>query len=350
MLPYESYNADTYIHPYWKGDVVYNETVMFLNEDEVPLLYAPTEILSVRSYDLKTEFREGTDYRLQNGKLYRPQGSAMPYMPEEVYYPEHPTQICNCSVEGHPYLLWGDDKKLWMHQVHVTYRHSSAWEGLIPQRSQKLEAFCKKAASGERTTVLFYGDSITTGACSSKFIDIEPYADTWSQLVVHGLRRHFQNDRIYAANTAIGGKRAEWGLAEVDERAIGVNPDLLVLAFGMNNRKSTPDDFGEIMKRLIDRFRAECPDTPIALVSTMLPHFRAKDYFGRQGEQEEALAQLAENYPNVALVPVTSTYRYLLRFKRDYDVNANNINHPNDFAARLYAQTTLAVLLGDVEA
>ncbi len=349
MMTYERYSPDTYIRPYWKGDVIYNETVMFMNEDEVPLLFEPTEILSVRSYDLKTEFEAGRDYVLQNGRLYRPQGSTMPYMPKEVYYPSDPKQICHCSVEGHPYLLWGDDKKLWMHQVHVTYRHAGRWEGVIPERSDKLEAFRKKAERGERVTVLFYGDSITTGCCSSKNIGIEPYADTWSQLVIHGLRRHFKNDRIYSANTAVGGMRAEWGLAQVDERAIGVNPDLMVLAFGMNNRTGEPEEFGETMKQLIDRFRAECPGTPIALVSTMLPHFRAKNYFCRQGEQEPVLARLAESYPDVALIPVTSTYRYLLRSKRDYDLNANNINHPNDFAVRLYAQTTLAVLIGDEE-
>ncbi|MBQ9761316.1 MAG: SGNH/GDSL hydrolase family protein, partial [Clostridia bacterium] len=337
---------DTYLLPYWEGDTVYNETVMFMNEDKVPLLYRPTEIISVRSSDLKTEFVAGVDYELRDGKLCRLAGSAMPLMPEEVYYPAEPTQICHCGIDGHPYLLWGDDKLLWTHQVHVTYRHADKWDALIPQKSDKLEAFRKKAASGERVTVLFYGDSITTGACSSKHLRLEPYCDTWTRLVIYALRKHFKNDRIYAANPSIGGKNAQWGLEEVDERAIGIDPDLMILAFGMNNRTTEPEVFGEITKNIVDRFRAECPGVPVALLSTMLPHFRAVKYYGLQEKQEPVLAALAKQYPDVDLIPMTSMYRRALKTKRDYDMNANNINHPNDFAVRLYAQTILSVLIG----
>ena len=47
--------------------------------------------------------------------------------------------------------------------------------------------------------------------------------------------------------------------------------------------------------------------------------------------------------------PIISMYRHALQTKRDYDMNANNINHPNDFAVRFYAQTTLASIIGDWE-
>ena len=33
--------------------------------------------------------------------------------------------------------------------------------------------------------------------------------------------------------------------------------------------------------------------------------------------------------------------------KRSYDINSSNVNHPNDFIHRVYAQTVLKVLLGD---
>ena len=139
----------------------------------------------------------------------------------------------------------------------------------------------------------------------------------------------------------------QWGLAEVNERAIGVNPDLMILAFGMNNRTTEPEEFGELMKKIVDAFRAECPQSDVAIVSTMIPHFRALKYYGKQELQEPVLRTLVEQYPNVGLIPVTSLYRYVLGHKRDYDMNANNINHPNDFAVRLYAQATLSVLIGD---
>lgn len=350
MLDYTQYQPDTYLHRFWTGDTVYNETVMFMNEDEAPLLFHAKKILSVRSFDLKTEYVEGVDYALRDGKLVRLADSAMPFMPEDVYYPENPDPrfICHCSVPGHPYLLWGNDVLLFQHLVHVTYEHDDAWTGCIPKKNDSAFArFCKKAASGDRTTVLFYGDSITTGACSSKFIKTEPYCDTWSQLVIHGLRKFFHNDNIYAVNTAIGGKNASWGLEAVWERAVGVNPDLMVLAFGMNNRTTPPEEFGCTMKQILDIFCSACPNADVALVSTMIPHFRAAKYYCGQEKQEPVLARLADQYPNVGLVPMTSVYRYALDRKRDYDMNANNINHPNDFAVRLYAQATLSVLIGD---
>ena len=64
---YTKYNLDAYMTPVWKGGVVYNESVMFFPNaktgklDPAPLLYKPDKILSVRSSDLKTEYKEGVD-------------------------------------------------------------------------------------------------------------------------------------------------------------------------------------------------------------------------------------------------------------------------------------------------
>ena len=70
---YTKYNLDAYMTPVWKGGVVYNESVMFFPNaktgklDPAPLLYKPDKILSVRSSDLKTEYKEGVDYVVENG-------------------------------------------------------------------------------------------------------------------------------------------------------------------------------------------------------------------------------------------------------------------------------------------
>ena len=60
---FDEYNLDVYMKPIWDGDVIYNETVMFVDKDSLaPLLYPAVEIISVRSYDLKTEYVRGVDY------------------------------------------------------------------------------------------------------------------------------------------------------------------------------------------------------------------------------------------------------------------------------------------------
>ena len=48
----------------------------------------------------------------------------------------------------------------------------------------------------------------------------------------------------------------------------------------------------------------------------------------------------------MAIVPVTSMHKSLLEKKRYYDMTGNNVNHPNDFMARIYAQTVNKTILG----
>ncbi len=52
----DRYDLDTAMHPLWKGDTVYNESVMFLGKNDVArLTFQPEKFLSIRSQDLKTE-------------------------------------------------------------------------------------------------------------------------------------------------------------------------------------------------------------------------------------------------------------------------------------------------------
>ena len=60
------------------------------------------------------------------------------------------------------------------------------------------------------------------------------------------------------------------------------------------------------------------------------------------------LAGLAAEYGSAAeLARITSMHQTLLKRKHFYDMTGNNINHPNDFLARIYAQTLLAVITGE---
>ena len=88
LLAYDRYDLNSYMTPIWEGNTVYNESVMFVGKDDkAPLLYTPSEIISVRSADLLTEYREGIDYALEDGKLVLCEGSSIPVMAESEYYP-----------------------------------------------------------------------------------------------------------------------------------------------------------------------------------------------------------------------------------------------------------------------
>ena len=348
MLEYRRYDHETYTLPLWEGDTVYNETIMFVGENEAPLLYYPDKVISVLSYDLKTEYTEGEDYTVRDGKIVLTENTRIPSFSLEEYYPaEAVAGKCFASnVEGHPYIFFSEGSTIFQRQIHVTYTHSDTWQGFIPEKCEKFSSFFEKASRGEAVKVLFYGDSITTGANSSKRVNCEPYAETWFDMVIGSMKKYFNNDKIECVNTAVGGKNTAWALENVKERAIDISPDIMFLAFGMNDAGRSPEEETALIKQIIDEFSASCPYCDIALISTMLPHFRLKGFWGHQKDFEEAFSKLCDTYSNVGLIPVTSMHKAILEKKRYYDMTGNNVNHPNDFLARVYAQTINKVLFG----
>ena len=63
--------------------------------------------------------------------------------------------------------------------------------------------------------------------------------------------------------------------------------------------------------------------------------------------QEEALYQVQRELDGIGVVPVHSLFAAMAdKGKKFVDYISNNINHPNDFAVRVYAQAVLAALEG----
>lgn len=348
MLEYQKYDLHTYIHPIWEGNTVYNETLMFVGENEAPLLYEPEKVISVRSFDLATEYREGEDYVVRDGRIVRTENSRIPSFSEEEYYPAEavPGKCFSSLVEGHPYIFFSEGSVIFQRQIHVTYTHRGEWKGFLPTKTKKLDRFLEKAARGEEVTVLFYGDSITTGANSSGRVGCGPFADTWMEMIVKSMRERLHNEKINYVNTAVGGKATPWAIEELQSRAIDVDPDLIFIGFGMNDGGRVPEEEGRLMTELVDRFREACPECDIALVSPMLPHFRLKGFWGHQPKFEAEFANICASREHMELIPVTGVHSAVLERKRYYDMTGNNVNHPNDFLARIYAQTALKVLFG----
>ena len=348
MLEYCKYDHKTYTLPIWEGDTVYNETLMFVGENAAPLLYMPEKVISVRSFDLKTEYVEGEDYTVRDGKIILTENTRIPSFSLEEFYPAEavPGKCFGSLVEGRPYIFFSEGSTIFQRQIHVTYTHLDTWEGFLPEKSEKFKRFFEKASRGDEVTVLFYGDSITTGANSSGRVGCEPYAETWMEMIVHSMKNYFKNDKIKYVNTAVGGKATPWAIEELKERAIDIDPDLMFLGFGMNDGGRVPEEEGGLMEQLLSTFVAACPDCDVALVSPMLPHFRLRGFWGHQPKFEAVFAEICKKYEHIDLIPVTAMHTEVLKHKRYYDMTGNNVNHPNDFLARIYAQTANKVLFG----
>lgn len=77
----------------------------------------------------------------------------------------------------------------------------------------------------------------------------------------------------------------------------------------------------------------------------MLPNEEAQGFWGNQHTFEAVyLKNVAKKYPDVAIVRMTTMHSLMLETKEYYHMTGNNINHPNDFLSRIYAQSVVRTI------
>ena len=386
LLAYDSFNLNAYMKPVWKGKYMYNETVMFVGmDDQASLLYTPDEILSVTSYDLKTTYEKGKDYDVVDGKLVLLEGTRIPVISFDQYYhekeiPGMPAQL-QVKLDGKKYFVyWGEGDTMTKWQVAVTYTHSQTWEGFKPENSDQCTKLIAKMEAGEDVTMIFYGDSITFGATSSSGAGVHPYAPPYTQMFTQYLAQKYgytikyvntgltgacvppaedtvfgTNGTITYINPAVGGWTSADGFNKFNEY---VKPfveqygcDFFLLAFGMNDAGNTPKNEQKAIKKIADELYALKPEAEMLLVATMIPNPEAiNGWYGNQHRFEDVFVALANDYveegKSCAVAKMTSMSQRILENKRFRDHTGNNINHPNDFLGRLYAQVVFQTVIG----
>lgn len=347
-----------YLKPFWKSARIVNETLMFVGkDDEGVLLFEPKRILSVKDYRLEKEYVENVDYKIDGKKFFRLSDS-IPYWNEQEYYApsfEHyaigaKTEICE-RMGGKRYLRYGEGDTFTKMQLAVTYTHDDVWDGPVPDaKTEKFYRVINKLRGGQPCKFLFYGDSISTGCNASgtqQGGEIPPFMPPFPELVCDYLQQKYPS-KIELINTSVGGMNTAWGRDNLDERVIAYAPDLVFIAFGMNDPATPQDDYRAMIKEMIERIHSSLPRTEIMLVSSIMPNNEADEFwFANQCVFREDLAMIENDYSYVGFADVTEMHGHILKVKRYRDMTANNINHPNDFGHRLYAQTILTTLLGN---
>lgn len=347
-----------YLRPFWRAKTIENETMAFVGDEAGVLLFEPTKILSVKDYYLQNEYVLGEDYRVSERFFYRI-SDKIKYWRESEYYLDYfdvykigaKKQIC-ARFGKQKYLKFGEGNTFTDRQIAISYEHSDEWDGPIPRaKSDKFVRALQKIKSGKPCKLLFYGDSITVGcnASGTEFGGMTPpYMPPYSGLVCKYLSGAFSAN-IQTVNAAKGGTNARWGLDNLNERVIAHAPDLLFLAFGMNDAATPIEQYGATIREIIEKTHSALPQTEIMLVSPILPNTEAdEERFGNQVFFHLELAKIESEYAFVGLADVTEMHEHILKRGKKYrDTTANNVNHPNDFLHRLYAQVILATLLGN---
>lgn len=336
--------------PIWEGEISYQESVLPVKDENggvqpIKLLYPIEEILEVKNAALTVTYEYGTDYLVLDGSLLiNPKGK----IPMLSYEEMHPTSGKSGyeSRDGGKIL---HQEGSWFHsrQIVVTYRHTAEYTGHIPERqAELLENIREKLLNKEEINLFVLGDSISVGANSSGFkdVNVSPYMPIYPELFAEGLKQTYGVENINIVNASVGGTGSSWGVNTVTEALKNCEDiDLAILAFGMNDTCMEPVDLAGNMNRMAVSVQMKFPQADILMIATMLPNYDAVNFYGNQERFYEAMKEDCER-ESVAIVNMTGIHKALLERKSYADMTGNNVNHPNDYLARVYAQTLLETL------
>ncbi|MGL6197163.1 MAG: PQQ-binding-like beta-propeller repeat protein [Thermoguttaceae bacterium] len=338
--------------PFWKGEYMKGESLFFIQEkpDSKPfakLLFAPEKIHEVRLTNGTEKFVAGKDYTIEPGsnRVELTADSRIPFMTTEELFPKagSPNSYAHKLGDTETNLFYSPTQFA-LNQVEVDYDHApTLWKGFVPTHTAtNLPKTVEKLKKKEPLTITFWGDSITEGLDSSENHKIEPFQPAYPKLVGTAIADRFDSN-VTVHNLAVAGMNSQWGVDNV-QRVIETEPDLCVIAFGMNDVGArNPGWYKENISKIIDSVKASNPDTEFILVATMLGN---KNWVHVPEEMfpiyRDSLAELCEN--GVVLADLTSMWADLLKTKSFYDLTGNGLNHPNDFGFRIYAEVILELL------
>ena len=340
---------DALLKPFWEGDQVLNETVLPLRGRDgalapCRLLFRASGILSVRPGTLEKTYVPGRDYVLKDGCLAIPEGSAIPVMDYDDYYPQRDDGACfPHSEEG--FIRFGEGATFHARQIAVSYRHEDRWDAFVPrEKTALLPRTVKLLQNGQPFKLLIFGDSICTGLNSSGTVGAPPYQNPWFGQVREGLSDHYGNTNIELINTSVGGKTSVWGRETAGPNAAAQKPDLCVIGFGMNDGSGNkpPEVFIENLCAIMDAVTAQKPECEFILIATTLANPEVKGFAGCQESYLAPMLKLERT--GLCVADMTTLHKELLRRKPFRDLTGNNVNHPNDFLSRAYAQVLLRTL------
>lgn len=341
------------LEPFWRGDVIQGESVLFIRDPETGVASAkllfPVQEIVVASDSAGTKtFMAGRDFRVEPGsrEIILPEGSSIPsFAPADLRRPAKSQAYELTHRDGNGEIFFGARLEYAAMQTCFTYR-TTARDWPLPAThfdATRLPRTIGRLKAKQPVSLVVLGDSISAGANASAQLGGPPHQPAYPELVRLNLSKHYDAP-VTLKNLSVGGRDTGWGTTQIDA-VLEAKPDLVVIAFGMNDSAGRPaDDYQAKTKAMIDAIRAARPETEFVLVATMLGN---RDWIRLKSElfpaYREALQALAG--PGIGVADVTSVWEKFLNRKLDWDQTGNGVNHPNDFGHRVYAQVVCDLLI-----
>ena len=320
--------------PIWASASVQNEPLLFIEENGVAtaeLLFTPAVGLRITHPDLLSAYHADRDYIWRQGskRVTLTVSSRIPFKTAGQMLPPKGSPNMFGAVlhsEGH-----------YFHdlQVQATYTTAEKWQGPVPvAETDKLKKTIAKLKAKQPVSLVALGDSITAGlnASGMKDVNTPPYQPGYPLLVANTLQERF-GVAVSILNLGQSGSVSSAALSLLDKVA-KEKPDVVMVAYGMNHGESG-DEHEKRMAIVLEGVKRAVPNAEVVLVASMsgnpimFPLARFEAY-------RDALKKLEG--PGVAVADVTSVWAELMKHKKFHELSGNNVNHPNDFTHRIYAQ------------
>ncbi len=354
-----------WMEPVWDSKLISEESVCFFEdasgkEQGGNLLYTPEKIVKITNHDATVVYEEHTDYEITERGLVRTEGSRIPVLKRSEYCLEYTDQpwagwLCLPGKKEFIMIL----PQVHTYQVLVTYEPKGEWAECVPERQgKKLVRTYEALEAGKPLHIVFFGDSITAGweasgadepavdmgslATMRVQSDRYPHMPVWAEMVTRKLREAYPQATITKDNLSSGGSTAKWGVEHVNELFDRVEtPDLVFLGFGMNCMWDPAEEFMGDIEAIITELKKRNPDCEFVLYPAMTANKEIQAYQNEaMPAYEKALEAYAAEHDGMVAAPVNSMFRAMeSRGKTYFNYTGNCVNHPNDFAIRLYGQT-----------
>jgi acyl-CoA thioesterase-1 len=310
-------------------DHITGDSVVFIGDNPAALALIPASWprLAVRSTYLPgsntVNYIQGRDFDVdyKTGTLMRTTTSRLPDFRKNILYGQDDFDHSQFPGFGNrEFFAYAD----------YTPAAALTWP-VQPSQIQFLQATLERLKAGESLKIVAFGDSITAGGDATK-----PELFFW-QRWADGLQKRYHRAQISIINGATGGDTTVQGLQRLKAKVLDQKPDLVLIAFGMNDHNigSVPvPQFEQNLKRMISRIRAQT-SAEIIMLSAFPPNRKWK--FGSHHMQDYAAATSSVAVETrCAYADVFGNWQSLAARKKPEDWLANNINHPNDFGHWIY--------------
>ncbi len=350
--PKWSYSPEL-MRPFWQGETMEGESVLFMKdpktgEARASVLFPIREIVAIRNSAGDVIYESGKDFvwKPESREITLPVGSRIPSRtPEELRRPAKSQRYALTHRDGNGEIFFGARLEYAEMQTCITYRHApDLWKSSVPKFDPLgLPRTLARLQKQQPLSIVVLGDSISTGANASGMFDAAPFQPAYPELVRQHLEHRFHG-KVTLVNLSVGGTDTPWALGNLDKVA-EAKPDLLIVAFGMNDAAGRPaDEYHSNLRKLLDQVRGRLPECEYVLVAPMLGN---RDWTRLNADlfpqYRDKLKELTG--PGVALADLTAVWTRFLELKPDWDQTGNGVNHPNDFGHRVYAQVISTLLV-----